>query len=77
MSICRPGVESGISTCLTSSQVLPVQLVYRVARGADGFCSRNTPSRNSAALGRTEGRRWGSVTDLFKSKGGLDGVWGW
>lgn len=34
MSICRPGVESGISTCLTSSQVLPGQLVYRVARGA-------------------------------------------
>lgn len=37
MSICRPGVESGISTCLTSSQVLPGQLVYRVIRGADKF----------------------------------------
>lgn len=83
MSICRPGVESGISASLTSPQVLPVQLVYRVAGGgARGGRVSEAETHNQQELcgirkpgNRTEGRRWWSVRDLFKSKRGLDGLW--
>lgn len=52
MLICRLGVESEISACLTSSQVFPAQLVHRVARVASGFLRKNTTGRDSAAFGR-------------------------
>lgn len=74
MSICRPGVESGISASLTSPQVLPVQLVYRVA-GEGGGGSEAETHNPQELCGirkpghRTEGRS-GGVSEISLSQSG-------